>query len=357
MRGVLKLLLRAVGIGLLLLAGLALFSYVNNRMPLDYPVSDHFNGLRFTNPTLIEQISPGISDIVGMIREGRPEWPTRIENTGLSQLDADLGQDGIAVTFVNHATFLIQMPGVTILTDPVWSERTSPVSWFGPRRVRDPGLSLDALPNVDVVLVSHNHYDHLDLATLEQLNARFSPLFLVPLGNRALLQSAGISNVKEMDWWDAHDVPSETRVTFTPAQHSSGRGLFDRDRTLWGSFYIKRDNRSLFFGGDGGYSGQFTEIRERLGAPDIALLGIGSYVPRWFMKPLHKNPAEAVQAHLDLGATLSIGMHMGTFQLAGETFDQPFAELADALASERIDADRFMILKEGETWLVEPHVR
>lgn len=357
MRHVLKVLLRAAGIALLLVGGFALFSYVNNRIPLDYPITDHFNGQRFTNPTLAEQISPGISDIFGMIREGRPDWPTRLENAGLPKLDVDLGQDGIALTFVNHVTFLIQMPGVTILTDPVWSERTSPVSWFGPRRVRDPGLAFDALPFVDVVLISHNHYDHLDLATLKQLNARFSPLFLVPLGNRALLESAGIANVQEMDWWDARDVSSATRITFTPSQHSSGRGVFDRDRTLWGSFFIKHGNRSLYFGGDGGYSGQFTEIRQRLGAPDIALLGIGSYVPRWFMKPLHKNPAEAVRAHLDLGATLSIGMHMGTFQLAGETFEQPFTELADALAREGIDPDRFITLQEGETWLDQPALR
>lgn len=351
-RALLKFLLRATVLALLLLGGFVVLSYLNNRGPLDYPVSDHFNGRKFINPTLAEQISPGLSDIIGMVREGRPDWPLRVENTGLPQLDADLGQDGMAVTYVNHVTFLIQLPGITILTDPVWAARASPVSWFGPRRVRDPGIAFEALPPVDVVLISHNHYDHLDIATLERLNARFSPVFLVPLGNRALLESIGITNVLEMDWWDDFDAPSATRITFTPSQHSSGRGLFDRDRSLWGSFFIRQGNRSVFFGGDGGFSTQFVDIWERLGAPDVALLGIGSYEPRWFMQRLHKNPAEAVRAHLDLGATLSIGMHMGTFQLAGETFEQPYSELTDAIAREGIDPNSFITLPEGGTRLV-----
>lgn len=351
-RALLKFLLRATVLALLLLGGLVVLSYLNNRGPLDYPVSDHFNGRRFINPTLVEQISPGLSDIIGMVREGRPDWPSRVENTGLPQLGADIGQDGMAVTYVNHVTFLIQLPGITILTDPVWAERASPVSWFGPRRVRDPGIAFEALPPVDVVLISHNHYDHLDIATLERLNSRFSPVFLVPLGNRALLESIGITNVLEMDWWDEFGAPSATRIVFTPSQHSSGRGLFDRDRSLWGSFFFRQGNRSAFFGGDGGYSTQFVDIRERLGAPDVALLGIGSYEPRWFMQPLHKNPAEAVRAHLDLGAALSIGMHMGTFQLAGETFEQPYSELTDAIAREGIDPNSFITLPEGGTLLV-----
>lgn len=347
-----RIVLFALALVVLIPGAFLVTSFLSSRTALDYPRSDHFDGRRFINPTLAEQISPGLSDIFGMIRETRAEWPRNLENTGAPQLDADLGQNGMALTFVGHATFLIQLPGMNILTDPVWSDRASPVSWAGPRRVRPPGVGFDALPDIDVVLISHNHYDHLDLATLRRLNERFAPTFLVPLGNRSLLESIGISSVHEMDWWDGFEAASATIIVFTPSQHSSGRGLFDRGRSLWGSFFIQRGGRSVFFGGDGGYSTQFAEIRERLGPPEIALLGIGSYEPRWFMRPLHKNPAEAVQAHLDLGARLSIGMHIGTFQLATEGYEQPHAELAAALEREGVAADRFITPPEGETRLV-----
>ncbi len=316
-----------------------------------FQLSDHFDGERFINPTLEDQVRPGLRDVFGMISEGRPSWPDKVANTATPRLDHDLGVNGMAVTFVNHATFLIQLPGLTILTDPVWSDRVSPVSWFGPKRVRAPGIDFDALPEVDVVLISHNHYDHLDLPTLRKLNARFAPQFYVPLGNRTLLHEAGIMAVTEMDWWQDVVAASGVRIVLTPAQHSSGRGLRDRDRSLWGSYYITRGSRSLFFGGDSGYSSQFTEIRETLGAPEVALLGMGAYEPRWFMKPLHMNPAEALMAHRDLGAGLSIGMHFGTFQLASEGFDAPVEDLAEALAEDPAHAARFVTMREGETWL------
>ncbi|OBY25195.1 MBL fold metallo-hydrolase [Leisingera sp. JC1] len=314
-------------------------------------MSDHFDGKRFVNPTLDQQVRPGLREVFGMISEGRPSWPDEVANTASPRLDHDLGENGMAVTFVNHATFLIQLPGLTILTDPVWSDRVSPVSWFGPKRVREPGIDFDALPEIDVVLISHNHYDHLDLPTLKQLNARFSPQFIVPLGNRTLLHVAGIMAVTELDWWQGVIVASGTRVVLTPAQHSSGRGLRDRDRSLWGSYYVTRGSRSLFFGGDSGYSSQFTEIRERLGAPEVALLGMGAYKPRWFMKPLHMNPAEALMAHRDLRAGYSIGMHFGTFQLASEQFQEPIEDLANALAADPVHAERFVTMAEGDVRL------
>ncbi|MDX1292945.1 MAG: MBL fold metallo-hydrolase [Hyphomonas sp.] len=347
---------RAILVVLVLLgctAGITImWAFIKSRAPLEYEVSDHFDGRRFINPTLSEQLHPGLSDVLGMITEGRPTWPNDVATTGSPQMDTDLDQDGMAVTFVNHATFLIQMPGVTILTDPVWSDRASPVSWSGPRRVRAPGVDFDALPAVDVVVISHNHYDHLDLPTLQRLNARFSPQFVVPLGNRLLLESIGISEVRELDWWESIDALSGTQIVLTPAQHSSGRGLFDRGRSLWGSFFIKRGSRSLYFGGDAGYSTHFADIRERLGAPEIALLSIGAYEPRWFMAPLHMNPAEAVIAHRDLAAGLSIGMHFGTFQVAAEGFDSPWADLADALERHAIAPESFITFPEGDTWLV-----
>jgi L-ascorbate metabolism protein UlaG (beta-lactamase superfamily) len=311
--------------------------------------SDHFDGKKFFNPTLDEQFSPRLSDACKMIRENRAEWPKEIENQGVPRLNEKLGPGDISITFVNHATFLIQMPGINILTDPVWSKRVSPLSWIGPKRVRVPGVMLEALPNVDVILISHNHYDHLDIETLKAIHARFSPRVIVPVGDKSLIESIGIKAVYELDWWESENINSDLEVIFTPAQHSSARGLFDRDRSLWGSFFIKKGERSIYFSGDAGYSTHFAEIKKRLGPPDIAILGIGAYAPRWFMKPIHMDPAEAVIAHKDLGAEQSIGMHFGTFQLSSEGVDQPQADLRVALEKEEISHDSFITLLEGET--------
>lgn len=313
------------------------------------PVSDHYNGKKFFNPTLDEQFSPGLSDIYNMAREGRPKWPKEVENLGTPQLDATLGPQDLALTFVNHATFLIQTPELNILTDPVWSKRASPISWFGPKRVRKPGVELEDLPRIDVILISHNHYDHLDIETLKKLNERFSPKVIVPVGDKDLIESIGIKNVEELDWWESIQADDNTKITFTPAQHSSARGLFDRDKSLWGSFYIQHQKRSVYFGGDGGYSTHFADIKNRIGPPEIAIIGIGAYLPSFFMKAIHTSPAEAVMAHKDLAATQSIGMHYGTFQLASEGFEQPKEDLRAAMEKESIAEDSFITLQEGET--------
>jgi len=312
-------------------------------------VSDHYNGKKFINPTLEEQISPSFGDIIKMIREGRPKWPENLENLSTPNFNENLISEDISITFVNHASFLIQTKDATILTDPVWSERVSPVSWFGPKRVRKPGVLMDSLPAIDVIVISHNHYDHLDKETLKQLNDRFAPLVLVPVGDKDLVQSLGIENVEELDWWETVEVNSQTKIAFTPSQHSSARGLFDRDKSLWGSYFIESENRSIYFGGDGGYSTHFSDIQDRMGAPEFAILGIGAYKPKFFMQPIHLDPAEAVQAHLDLGAEKSIGMHFGTFQMASEGFDQPLIDLTSAMDSLGILSENFFTLHEGET--------
>ncbi|WP_343672398.1 MBL fold metallo-hydrolase [Chitinophaga sp.] len=312
-------------------------------------VSDHYDGKKFYNPTLAKQFSPGLSDIIRMMREGRPKWPEKVATNGIHKLDEDLGTDGISLTFVNHATFLIQLPGINILTDPVWAKRVSPVSWFGPMRVRTPGIKMEELPVIHLVIISHNHYDHLDLETLKKLGKRFSPKVLVPVGDKALVESVGIKDVQELDWWESVQLNPDTRITFTPAQHSSRRGLLDKDRSLWGSYFIQSNKHSVYFGGDAGYSTHYKEIKKRLGAPEFALLGIGVYEPNWFMKPMHMNPAEAVAAYMDLDAKLGIGMHFGTFQLASEEYDQPQKELKAALEKMKISQDRFITLQEGET--------
>ena len=312
-------------------------------------ISDHFDGKKFFNPTLTEK-SPGFSDAFRMMREGgRAKWPKKVENLGVARLNEKLGTDGMAITFVNHATFLIQLPGLNILTDPVWAKRVSPIRWFGPKRVRAPGVKLEELPKIDVIVISHNHYDHLDTKALKKLNKLYSPKVIVPVGDKDLIESIGIKNVVELDWWEGVQINSDTYITFTPAQHASQRGLFDRNKSLWGSYFIRHKERSVYFGGDSGYSTHYAEIRKRLGSPEIALLGIGAYLPRWFMKAIHMDPAEAVVAHKDLGAKLSIGMHYGTFQLSSEGFEQPLTDLKAALEKENVSPDSFITLPEGET--------
>jgi L-ascorbate metabolism protein UlaG (beta-lactamase superfamily) len=314
-----------------------------------WPVSDHFDGKRFSNPTLPGDFAPTLGNLFKMLREPRSRWPRFIDNKGVPQLDVTLGMGDIAVTFVNHATFLIQLCGIAILTDPIWSERASPVTWAGPRRVRRPGVAFDDLPKIDVVLLSHNHYDHLDLPTLRRLRQTSPPIVLVAAGDGRLVGPLGFEDMRELDWWDETPIGDALKMTFVPAQHSSARGLFDRHRSLWGGYVMESLGRRIYFGGDSGYSRHFSDIKLRLGTPDIAILGIGAYEPRWFMKPIHMNPAEAIRAHGDLGAKNSIGMHFGTFQLTPESIDQPLIDLKAALSKSGISDREFVTLHEGET--------
>jgi L-ascorbate metabolism protein UlaG (beta-lactamase superfamily) len=316
---------------------------------LAWPVSDHFDGKRFFNPTLPAGFAPTLRTVLKMLREPRSRWPRSVENRGIPQLSAKLGPYEIALTFVNHATFLIQVDGIAILTDPIWSERPSMVSWAGPRRVRKPGVGFDDLPDIDIVLLSHNHYDHLDRATLKMLRRRFSPIILCAAGDRRLIEPLGFADLRELDWWDETYLGNQLKITFVPAQHTSARGLFDRQHSLWGGYIIESRGRLIYFAGDSGYSTHFSNIKLRLGSPDLAMLAIGAYEPRWFMQPIHMNPQEAVRAHRDLGARHSIGMHFGTFQLTTEPIDQPRIDLKLALYQSGISADDFVTLDEGET--------
>ena len=252
----------------------------------------------------------------------------------------------LAVSYIGHATFLIQANGTSILTDPVYADRASPVQFAGPRRVRAPGIRFDDLPTISIVLLSHNHYDHCDLRTLRALKDRFDPAFVTPLGNGRLLRSAGIEKVEELDWWDA---ATTTRVPIhlIPAQHFSARGPLDRNRALWGGFVLELAGKRICFAGDSGYGPHFAEIGRRLGPFDLTLLPIGAYEPRWFMKDIHMNPEEAVQAHLDLGSRHSIAMHYGVFQLTPEAIDEPPARLAAALGARGVPATDFRTVAVG----------
>jgi L-ascorbate metabolism protein UlaG (beta-lactamase superfamily) len=327
--------------------------------------SDHFDGNRFFNPTLPKSFAPSWRSTLKMAREPRSRWPAWVENKGVPRLNETLAAGDVAVTFVNHATFLIQTGGNTILTDPVWSERVSPFLRIGPKRVRKPGVAFEDLPKIDIILLSHNHYDHFDVATLMRLRERFGPAVLAAAGDARLLAPLGFKDMRELDWWDEIQVNDTLAVTFVPAQHFSARGLFDRQKSLWGGYVIRSRGRRIYFAGDTGYSLHFSDINARLGPPDIAMLGIGAYEPRWFMRPIHMNPAEAVRAHQDLRSRQSIGMHFGTFQLTAETIDQPQADLKRALSESGIPESEFVTLHEGETriypagppWSGHPEIR
>jgi L-ascorbate metabolism protein UlaG (beta-lactamase superfamily) len=277
----------------------------------------------------------------------RAQWPARVANHSYPP-PARVPAENIAATFIGHATFLLQVGGVTFLTDPIWSERASPVGFAGPRRVRAPGHALAALPRVDVLLVSHNHYDHLDLPTLRDVQARWAPRAVTGLGNARHLADAGIGAATELDWWQSLAIDDAT-VTYVPAQHFSARTPFDRNRALWGGFVIAAGGHTVYVAGDTGYSPHFQEIRARFPRIDLALLPIGAYEPRWFMAVHHMNPEEAVRAHRDLGAAVSIGKHFGTFQLTDEAIDAPLAALAAARAQHGVSEAAFRTLDVGET--------
>jgi L-ascorbate metabolism protein UlaG (beta-lactamase superfamily) len=308
-------------------------------------VSDHFDGQRFFNPAGANGQS--FWKLPRLFLTKRTPWPTRVP-VQPSHPPGPAGREEVIVTFIGHATFLIQTGTGNLLTDPMYSERASPLRVAGPRRVAAPGVAFDDLPQIDLVVLSHNHYDHCDLPTLRALAKRFNPRVVTPLGNGRLLRSAGISSVEELDWWQQAE-PASPRVTLVPAQHFSARGPFDRNRALWGGFIIEAGRRRIFFAGDTGYAGHFGEIRERLAPIDLALLPIGAYEPRWFMKDVHMNPAEAVQAHLDLAAARSIGMHFGTFQLTAEGISDPVHELDRALQEQEVPSSQFEVLEFGES--------
>ena len=255
-----------------------------------------------------------------------------------------------AITWIGHSSFLVQCAGLNVLTDPMLSTRASPFASFGPRRVQPPAIALGVMPRIDVVVISHNHYDHLDEASVRGLAAQAGgpPRYLVPLGLASWFRQRGLATVEEFAWWQ--DVRLEAvRFTLTPVQHWSARGLHDRDQTLWGGWRLDAPAASVFFAGDTGYSSDFADIRERLGAVDYALLPIGAYAPRWFMRVMHLDPADAVQVHRDLEARTSIAMHWGAFKLTDEPLDEPPRKLASALAEAAVPADRFWLMKCGET--------
>jgi len=306
--------------------------------------SDHFDGRRFLNPT--GTAGQPFTAVPRMLLERRTRWPARVDEP--QQPPPALDGAAAVITFIGHSTFLIQTAAGNILTDPIYSQRAGPLNVLGPQRVRQPAVPFDDLPRISTVLLSHNHYDHCDRRTLGMLAERFDPLVLTPLGNGALARSTGIRRVEELDWWQEARTCA-LPITLTPAQHFSARGPLDRNRALWGGFMLAAGGARIFFAGDTAYAGLFHDVRLRLGPIALALLPIGAYEPRWFMQSVHMNPAEAVQAHLDLEASESVGMHFGTFQMTTEGIDEPLRALEQALSAQNISPSRFRTLRFGES--------
>lgn len=294
----------------------------------------------------------------------RWQWERRIE--GLPKPPADgypvvaavapdlsrlrQNREQATATWINHSTILLQLGGLNILTDPIWSEHASPVGFLGPKRRAAPGIAFDDLPRIDAVVISHNHYDHLDAGTVDRLHKRFGDAlrFYVPLGLKPWFQERGIDNVSELDWWDEAQLGG-LRLVSTPVQHWSQRTLWNRNQTLWGGWWLQTDKARFFFAGDTGYSDDFKVIRARLGAPDLAAIPVGTYEPRWFMGRHHVAPDEALRIHQDLGARQSFGIHWGTFELSDESLDRPPKDFMTARAAAGIAPEAFYLLRHGET--------
>ena len=314
------------------------------------PPSDHFDGLRFFNPGQ-PPTDRSLREVLRWQRTGgRAPWP---KSVAIKPAKPDSSVAHLRVTMVGHASLLIQVDGCNILTDPVWSPRASPLSFAGPKRVTEPGIAFDDLPPIHAVLLSHNHYDHLDLATLKRLQRAFDPLMVMPLGNDAIVRRfIPKARIATGDWGDRIALSAQVATTLARANHWSARGIGDRRMALWAGHYLDTPAGGIWFAGDTGYGDGaiFREIRELHGAPRVALIPIGAYEPRWFMAAQHCDPAEAVRIMQDVGAEHALGIHWGTFQLTDEARDAPVTELAAAMATAGEPAARFVAAQPGRTY-------
>lgn len=316
------------------------------------PVSNHFDGVRFFNP---DGAAPkGFSDLLKWQFGGdREPWPDSVTSPfAPAKPDPRIEGDGLRITMVGHATMLIQTAGLNILTDPVWSDRASPVSFAGPKRIIDPGVAFEDLPKIDVVLLSHNHYDHLDVTTLKRLRQAHNPLVITPLGNDAIIKAdAPTMRVMTGDWGDAIQSGPAT-FHFEPCHHWSARGMSDRSMALWAAFVVETPGGKILHIGDTGFDNgrPYTNARDRHGKFRTAILPVGAYEPRWFMKDQHQNPQEAIKGFLLSGADYALGHHWGTFRLTNEGRDAPKEVLMAELAHKGVAEDRFRPLHVGEVW-------
>lgn len=316
-------------------------------------VSDHFDGKRFFNPG--GEGPRGLADFLGwQLGGGREPWPDAVPSPYAADVPpARVKGSGLRISFVGHATFLVQTGGRNILIDPVWSERASPFSFAGPRRHNPPGIAFDRLPPIDAILISHNHYDHLDVETLARLWRRDRPRIVAPLGNDAVIRGHDAAiEVTTLDWGDVVPLGPAVTAWAEPAHHWSARGSLDRNRALWASFVLRAPGGTIYYAGDTGFDAgrPFRHAAARHTPIDLALLPIGAYEPRWFMAPQHMNPEEAVGAMKLLGAQQALGYHWGTFRLTNEGADRPARDLAAALDAHGVEPRRFLAAQPGQVW-------
>ena len=312
------------------------------------PKTDHFDGKRFIN--LSGAPTNGLAEVFKFLTTREPEpwirdYETYVRVVPLTSPDSN----NVQITFVNHSTFIIQYEGMTVLTDPVWSQRCSPVQFAGPARFRPPGVRYEDITSVDVVVLSHNHYDHLDKITIQNLIKDHNPKFIVPLGLDHLIRKWGATDVQALDWWESSSM-NDFSVQSVPANHFTSRGTFDRDVSLWCGYILERDGHKIYFAGDTGYGEIFKEIGKREGPIDVSLIPIGAYLPRWFMSPIHVSPKESVLIHQDVQSKHSMGMHFGTFALADDGPDRPMIDLAKAKEFHKIADDKFVVPEEGHSY-------
>ena len=314
-------------------------------------VSDHFTGERFTSPGGTARPGGfgsmgGLAALLKWQRERQPGvWKAYREEPFGPPPPREVPLGAMRVTFINHATTLIQIDGVNVLTDPIYAERASPFDFVGPRRVRPPGVRFTDLPRIDAVVLSHNHYDHLNLATLKRIADTWPQVrFFTGLGIKAFLDAQGLPNVTELDWWDTREVGAIT-IHAVPNQHFSNRGIFDDDGTLWSAWVFDGQRGRAYFGGDTGYGPHFRRVYEKLGPMRLAVVPIGAFRPEWFMRAVHMSPPEAVQAVLDLHAGMAVPMHFGTFELADDGETEAVELLQQAVAQQPAP---FVVLGFGE---------
>ncbi len=316
--------------------------------------SDHFDGERFFNPG--KPLNKGFGSFLKWrITADRQEWPEFTELTAYDQPPERVFGDQLRVSFVGHATVLIQTQGLNILTDPVWSERASPVPWAGPRRVHPPGIAFQDLPPIDVILISHNHYDHLDLTSIERLWKRFEPRIIVPLGNDHIIGDHNSAIVAEpYDWGESVQLSREVVGYLEPMHHWSARGMLDRNKALWAAFCITTPGGNIYFVGDSGYGGgdYFRAAKEKFRSFRLAIVPIGAYEPRWFMSYGHMNPEESVQTFEDLGRPYLLPTHYQIFPLTDTGYQQPLSDLRQAMGARGVEKGRIVPLMAGESWFV-----
>jgi L-ascorbate metabolism protein UlaG (beta-lactamase superfamily) len=319
------------------------------------PVSDHFDGLRFFAPGRVDRPEKSRMDMLKWTFGGGKEaWPDSFPSPFADKPPARVDA-GLRVTLVGHASHLVQTGGLNILLDPVWSERCSPVAFAGPKRVNAPGIALSELPKIDVVLLTHNHYDHMDVATLGKLARAYRPRIVTPLGNDSILAAADADIaplLEAKDWGDTVALSDRVQATLEPSLHWSARWLNDRSMALWCNFVIEAPAGRIYACGDTGYEPDsiFPRMRAKYGGFRLALLPIGAYEPRWFMRDQHMNPAEAVQVFQELGAEAAIGHHWGTFRLTDEGVERPREALAAALDASKLDPQLFRAFQPGQVW-------